>query len=93
MKIALIGETSGEQLPELAGKAAASVTRFYLEPENQAYLFGCMAGAVISAHTRMRAIPSFMFILGCGLMVRGAWSLADGMRSDLREIAETVKPR
>ena len=85
-------ELSGfrERLPELAGEAASGMVRFYGEPQNQAYLFGCVAGAVIMP-ARVRLIPGLLFVMGCGLAARSAWSLADSMRSDLRKLARTAK--
>lgn len=77
-----------ERLPEIAGSLARDFTRFYTEPENQAYLAGCVIGAALSP--RMRFLPGVLFTMVCGLAARQGWKLADGMRSDLRQIARAA---
>lgn len=78
-----------EWLPEMAGDLARDFAGFYMVPENQAYLAGCVIGAVIQP-PRMRFIPGVLFTMVCGLAARQGWKLADSMRSDLREIARAA---
>lgn len=77
-----------ERLPDMAGNLASGFARFYMEPENQAYLAGCVVGAALSP--RMRFIPGVLFTMMCGLAAREGWKLADSMRSDLRSIARAA---
>ena len=76
------------QIAELAGNVAESAVNFYGEPENQAYLIGCMVGAVMQP--RMRFVPGLIVTMICGYAAKMTYRLADDIRSDIRSIADAA---
>jgi len=74
----------GEKTPEdVAVNVVRGLADFYRQPENQAYLAGCVIGAGLGGG-KMRPLPGILFTMVCGLIARQAYYAA----RDLHAIAK-----
>lgn len=74
--------------PRLAGAIAGRIVEYYAMPDQQAYLAGCLAGAVLSR--RMPPVRGVAVTVACGLAARSAYRGVAAWRADAARTARAV---